>query len=372
MRLDNLPTTDEIEADLARLVHELESALRARYPALERLPSVQRTLATSPRREDLTGTELQRRAQVRYSAIRALVEDVLALHPDAREQEALECLLTFDAPDRSLRDRQAAAAEIFGMTTGDSFRGSREAVVIRGFAGEICRYETWKALDVVEKFRDSQAMGTRWYRNVTRRWAVEIEATNPTEQRWTISELYEATTPVRQPVVAVFLPWSGTGDHDAESVNVLSGPEAGAFLGATVPHRLLAVLPDPHFSPYGWYFFHLGRGLVTGDRVELSFTQTLIDVADTFSPIISFFTRPASMIEEITLRAKVPDELVGRARGIAKPMRRYVVDDHYLSHGVSPRETAWTWSEMLRTTSRSRHGPSFPKCTMNSIGEIDD
>jgi hypothetical protein len=316
---EDLPTSDQLADDLARLVHELPRFARIRLPSLEALPSVRLWQPPSPRAASVPETDR------RMLAIEFLISDITERHADAAEKAALQDLFTFGDRDKPLKDRQAAAARALAMSSGDSFRQHREGLLLRTAADEICRYELWESIQRADRMRDGLAMGATWARLIEQDWSVVISPEPPHEQLWEFRHLYTALTPVALPVVVVDLPWSGTGPHNRDSVSILSGPDETSPEHHYHRHRLLDIVPYPDHG--GMYFWHLGRGMPRGAEVELRFTQRFVDEANTFIPTIARWTRHDSLIRSLKLRANVPDELVRNPTGLITRMGTFEFDD---------------------------------------------
>lgn len=309
MELDDLPTPVDVASDLMTLVHSLKRFRVLRLPYLEALPSVRSW-------RPLGQSEQHSGADWRTLAIESCLGDVLQALPQDTERLALEKLITLGDLDRDLKDRQDDAAAVLGASDGDSFRKSREKLLLEAFAVQVYRHELLSVVHAYKSLLDPYRMGTSWWRTLEEERAVTITAERPSEQLWEYRNLLRCMVPVAQPIYIALLPWTGSGPHKIDTVTVLSGPQRDDSF-VEFSHRLLSIRRETPSARMGAmaYIWDLGVPLGVGDEVEIRFTQILVDHESTFRPHIGLFTREDTITRRICLRACVPPDMAVNPRG---------------------------------------------------------
>jgi hypothetical protein len=332
VEFDDLPHTDDVAADLALLVHSLERFPALRLSGLGALPSVR---DWRPPEHSKQHSEQERRAL----AVAHIVTNAIKSYPHEDEKRALGRLFTFGHLERPVQERQNDAAKAVGLKSGDSFRKSREPVILRALADNIYRHELLHGLSRYDSILDSARMGATWWRTVEFDWAVTITAERPNEQLWQFCHILRCMTSVSLPMFTIILPWTGTGPHKPETVKALSGPspeDSEAEFAHTLL-RIRPVLPGVSHRREMAYIWDLGAPLTEGEEIELNFTQEFVDTADTFIPAIECYTRADTIVRSFRLRANLPPGMAVGGRGEMTPRPLWQRDDGSMARGPTAR-----------------------------------
>ncbi len=298
--LDTLPDPPAIADDLERIADNLDRWKSLSLSSLRALPTI-RFWAPLPELGELP--ERQRSNEAIQFAITGATEQFQ--YED--EDKALDELLDFKHPMRTLGERQEQAAELLSKSA-ESIRKSLQRKLLEKLANEMFRVELAWCVDQISAVTRGSEL---WYRMIEFERTVLIDPDDPRVQLWTTRILLRCKHPA-QPIVLVPQGWSGSGEEPGE-LRVLSGPQKDHD---PFRHRLLHVRPE-HRSPKPFllYIFDLGHFVGEGRTVELKYEQRLVDVGETFYPMIGLTTAPHPDLELIRFRVSDPDKSSEQATG---------------------------------------------------------
>jgi hypothetical protein len=218
-----LPTPEDVQLDLQRIVHNLERFWNLRLDAFAALPTIRawRPLADA--------SDIESEAERRARAIEELIERLIPQQPYKEDRDSLAALFTFDAPTKKVKERHADAAKARGLDGKDpteAFRVSHEANVLAKLATDIYRDAlAWcmRQIDMGRISGETLPRSTWWsYSEIDR--MVVIEESAPKTEIWEVRSILRCLVPVAQPVLSMTLQWTGEHDPiDPSEVEVLSG-----------------------------------------------------------------------------------------------------------------------------------------------------
>jgi hypothetical protein len=337
-----LPTPDDIQQDLHRIVHNLDQFWNLRLDSLAALPTVR---AWQPYSSTIV---VESEAERRAYAIEDLIVDVIPQQPYKEDRDSLAALFTFGDTARTISDRHKNAGVARGQNSkgdevsGDSFRVTYESKVLERLAIDIYRTQLGWCMQQIDLGRSSVQTVSQatWWSFVEIDWSVTIAEDDPSTEIWEFRSLLRCDTAIAQPIVSITMKWTGhQGPMDTSEIEVLSGPKDSNDANFEFPHQLLNVRPaSPSPVADTAYIWDLGSPLLAGDEVELAWRNPMHDRTKTGRPFIGVSTAYKPDLRAIRLRARIPP-------GIAEqPRAEEHAEHHMLTSGY-----AAPWVKLLQT-----------------------
>jgi hypothetical protein len=313
--MHELPTPEDIQLDLQRIVHNLDKFWNLRLDSLAALPTV-RAWRPPPRT-----TGVQSEGERRAFGIEELITELIPQQPYKEDRDSLAAIFTFGEPTKTVKDRHANAGKARGKNSkgedisGDSFRVTYEPKLLEKLAIDIYRAQLGWCMQQIDLGRSSAQTVSRatWWSFVEIDWSVSIVESDPETEIWEVRSLLRCLAAIAQPVLSMTLKWTGqSGPKDTSEVEVLSGPKQG---DAGLPHHLLSLRPaSPSSVADTAYIWDLGNPLLAGDEVELAWRHPVRNRAETGQPFIGVSTAYKPDLRAIRLRARIPESVAAQAR----------------------------------------------------------